>query len=101
MRNKTARQLAVKPILKKLTELHLSPVSYTSIKLLYQQLQVYIQSGERIELNIPFMEYNCTNESAETSQLMEYNCKIKGLLTSSAQEQVWVKLEAQKDKNKD
>jgi hypothetical protein len=86
MRNKTARQLAVKPILKKLTELHLSPVSYLSIKLLYQQLQVYIQTGERIELNIPFMEYNCT---------------IKGLLTSSAQEQVWVKLEAQKDKDKD
>jgi len=81
MRSKLERQLAVKPIIQKLTELHLSPTSYESIKILYQQLQVYIQTGERIELNIPFIEYNCT---------------IKGILTSVIKEQVWVKLEAYK-----
>jgi hypothetical protein len=74
------RQTAVKPILLKLKELHLNPGAYASIKVLYQQLQIYIQQGERIELNIPFPEYNVT---------------IKGLLATSKTERVWVKLERQ------
>ena len=78
MRSQTERQDEVKPILLKLKELHLHPVAYASIKTLYQQLQVYIQQGERIELNIPFPEYNVT---------------IKGVLATSKQEKVWVKLE--------
>ena len=56
MRSQTERQDEVKPILLKLKELHLNPAAYASIKTLYQQLQVYIQQGERIELNIPFNE---------------------------------------------
>jgi hypothetical protein len=81
MLSKLERQLAVTPILMKLKELHLSPVAYESIKTLYQQLQIYIQQGERIELNIPFPEYNVT---------------IKGLLDISKAEKVWVKLERNK-----
>ena len=78
MRNKLERQAAIKPVLKKLMELHLDPISYESIKMLYEKLQTYIQVGERIELNIPFHEYNCT---------------IKGVLAVHESEQVLVKLE--------
>ena len=78
-RTKHERQAEIKPVIKKLQELHLSPMSYQSIKELYQQLQVYIQKGERIELNIPFPEYNVT---------------IKGVLASAKKERVWVKLES-------
>ena len=81
MLSKLERQLAVTPILMKLKELHLSPAAYESIKTLYQQLQIYIQQGERIELNIPFPEYNVT---------------IKGLLDITKAEKVWVKLERNK-----
>ena len=38
----------------------------------------YIEDGERIEVNIPFPEYNAN---------------IKGLLTSLINEKVWVKIE--------
>ena len=76
MLSKLERQLAVTPILMKLKELHLSPAAYESIKTLYQQLQIYIQQGERIELNIFFPEYNVT---------------IKGLLDINKAEKVWVK----------
>jgi hypothetical protein len=81
MLSKLERQLAVTPILMKLKELHLSPAAYESIKTLYQQLQIYIQQGERLELNIPFPEYNVT---------------IKGLLDINKAEKVWVKLERNK-----
>lgn len=82
MRSQTDRQNEVKPILLKLKELHLNPSAYTSIKTLYQQLQIYIQQGERIELNIPFTEFNVT---------------IKGILATSKDEKVWVKLEPNKN----
>jgi hypothetical protein len=78
MRDKLERQAAIKPVLRKLMELRLDPISYESIKILYEKLQTYIQVGERIELNIPFNEYNCT---------------IKGVLAVNKNEQVWVKLE--------
>jgi len=82
MRSQIDRQNEVKPILLKLKELRLNPTVYASIKVLYQQLQMYIQKGERIELNIPFPEYNVT---------------IKGLLSISKDERVWVKLEQNKN----
>ena len=78
MLSKVERQEAVKPVLLKLQELRLNPTTYESIKLLYQQIQVYIQTGERTELNIPFPEYNVT---------------IKGVLATDKVEKVWVKLE--------
>jgi len=81
MLSKMERQEAVKPILLKLQELRLNPVTYESIKLLYQQIQLYIQTGERKELNIPFPEYNVT---------------IKGVLATDKAEKVWVKLERNK-----
>lgn len=79
---KEERQQEVKPILLKLQELRLHPTTYESIKILYQNLQSYIQDGERKELNIPFPEYNVT---------------IKGVLAINKGEKVWVKLERNKD----
>lgn len=79
MRNKEERHSAIKPVLKKLSELHLSPISYDCIKILYKNIQTYVQLGERIELNIPFKDYNCT---------------IKGVLAVDKREQVFVKLES-------
>jgi hypothetical protein len=78
MLSKSERQEAVKPVLLKLQELRLNPTTYESIKLLYQQIQLYIQTGERKELNIPFPEYNVT---------------IKGVLATDKVEKIWVKLE--------
>jgi hypothetical protein len=72
------RQQAIKPVLQKLNELRLGPTNFESIKLLYAQLQMYIKTGERIELNIPFPEYNCN---------------IKGVLSGDKTETVWIKLE--------
>jgi hypothetical protein len=72
------RRSAIKPIILKLNELHLSPSSYESIKTLYLYLQVYIQKGERTEINIPFPEYNAN---------------IIGVLAIDRKERVWVKIE--------
>jgi hypothetical protein len=79
--SKAERQAEVKPILLKLSELRLSPSSYESIKILYGLLQIYIQEGERKELNIPFPEYNAV---------------IKGVLAIEKKERVWVKIENNK-----
>jgi hypothetical protein len=76
------RQLEIKPIIKKLNELHLSPLKYESVKLLYKLLQTYIKNSERTEINIPFPEYNCT---------------IRGILATEKEEQTWVKLETCKN----
>ena len=79
IRSKQERQSEVKPIILKLNELHLSPISYPSIKELYTCLQDYIQNGERKVLNIPFLEYNSI---------------IKGVLATNINERVWVKIES-------
>ena len=78
IRSKVERQAEVKPIILKLSELHLSPATGDAIKTLYQKIQTYIQEGERSELNIPFPEYNAN---------------IKGVLAIKRSERVWVKIE--------
>jgi hypothetical protein len=79
IRSKRERQSEIKPIILKLNELHLSPISYPSIKELYTCLQDYIQNGERKVLSIPFPEYNSV---------------IKGVLEININERVWVKIES-------
>lgn len=78
MLTKQERQLEIKPIIVKINELRLSPGKYETIKELYKLMKNYIEDGERIEVNIPFPEYNAN---------------IKGLLTSLINEKVWVKIE--------
>ena len=55
-RNKEERQTEVTKIIQSLQTLNLSPGDYKPIRILYNLLQIYIQNGERIEVNIPFPE---------------------------------------------
>jgi len=80
-RSKEQRQAEVRPIIVKLNELHLSPTQHEEIKLLFKEIQRYIQDGVRIELNIPFDAYNTT---------------IEGVLAIRLKERVWVKFAAKK-----
>jgi len=79
-RTKEERQTEIKPIIFKLKELKLTQ-AYPEIKELFMQMQRYIQEGVKVILNIPFDAYNCC---------------IKGVLSISKREKVWVKLEANK-----
>ena len=75
-RTKEQRKAEIRPIIQKLTELHISLTQHDEIKLLFKEMQSYIQNGERIELNIPFDAYNTT---------------IEGVLATRVKERVWVK----------
>ena len=83
MNNKTKeeRQAEIKPIIIKLRELKLTIQSHTEIKELFIQMQRYINEGIKVELDIPFPDYNCC---------------IKGVLSIKRGEKVWVKLESNK-----
>jgi hypothetical protein len=80
-KTKEERQAEIKPIIVKLRELKLNVQEHTEIKELFKQMQVYINQGVRIELDIPFPAYNCC---------------IKGILSIKRGEKVWVKLETNK-----
>jgi len=83
MNNKTKeeRQAEIKPIILKLRELKLTIQEHTEIKELFIQMQLYINEGVKVELDIPFPAYNCC---------------IKGVLSIERGEKVWVKLETNK-----
>lgn len=53
-RSKEQRIAEVKPIIKKLSELKIKASEHEEIRELLTKIQVYIQQGERIEINIPF-----------------------------------------------
>lgn len=79
-RSKEERIKEVKPILSKLSELQLNP-SYDEIRELYEHMKIYIDNGDRIEINIPFPAINK---------------KIVGVLAINKREQVWVMLQNEK-----
>ena len=81
MKTKEERQAEIRPILVKLKELKLTIQEHTEIKELFKQMQIYINEGVNVELDIPFPAYNCC---------------IKGLLSIKRGEKVWVKLETNK-----
>jgi len=81
IRSKEERQNEIKPILLKLKELRLTVHEHPEIKELFTQIQLYIQKGINITLNIPFPTYNCW---------------IKGILNINRREKSWVKLESNK-----
>ena len=81
IRTKEERQAEIKPIIIKLRELRLSIQEHTEIKDLFKQMQIYINEGVNVELDIPFPAYNCC---------------IKGVLSINKREKVWVKLETNK-----
>jgi len=83
-RTKEQRQNEIKPILKKLNELHLKP-NIDGIKKLYQHIKTYIDNtdnnsnnDENININIPCPELNIL---------------IKGVLEVNINKKSWVKLE--------
>ena len=78
IRTKEQRQLEVKPIIVKLNQLHLSPISYPEIKNLFENMKTYINDGSRIEIDIP---------------CVDLNIRIKGVLAINLNEKCWVKME--------
>jgi hypothetical protein len=80
-RTKEERQAEIKPIIIKLRELKLTIQSHSEIKELFILMQMYINEGVNVEVNIPFPAYNCC---------------IKGVLNIQRGEKVWVKLESNK-----
>lgn len=79
-RTKEERQKEVREILKQLSKFELTP-RYEPVKELYKQFKQYIDTGDRIEINIPFPMINR---------------RIKGLLAASVNENVWIKLQNEK-----
>jgi hypothetical protein len=75
-RTKEQRMTEIKPIIAKLTELKIKAADHEEIKELLTKIQVYIQQGERIEINIPF-------PIADVD--------IVGVLATDIKERVWVK----------
>ena len=79
-RTKEERQKEVREILKQLSKFELTP-RYEPVKELYKQFKQYIDTGDRIEINIPFPMIHR---------------RIKGLLAASVNENVWIKLQNEK-----
>ncbi len=79
-RTKEERMEEIRPILSKLSELQLNP-SYDEIKELYEYIKLYISSGDRIVIDIPFPAIKK---------------RIMGVLAISKREQVWVMLQNEK-----
>ena len=75
-RTKEQRIAEVKPIIKKLTELNVKAAEHPEIRELFNQIQIYIQQGERLKINIPF-------PIADVD--------IQGVLATDVKERVWVK----------
>jgi hypothetical protein len=75
-RTKEQRISEIKPIISKLTELKIKANEHPEIRELLTKIQVYIQQGERIVINIPF-------PIADVD--------IQGVLATDVKEKVWVK----------
>jgi len=69
-----SRQTEIRPILQKLRELHLTIKEHGPLKTLLAQMQIYIKTGARAQIDIPFPAINVT---------------IKGVLCMN---KTWVKL---------
>jgi hypothetical protein len=76
-KTKEERYSEIKPIISKLSELKMN-TEYNEIKELFKIMQLYINTGENININIPFLSYNTT---------------IKGVLNNLKNVKIWVKLE--------
>ncbi len=75
-RTKEQRIKEIKPIIEKLTELKITASDHPEIRELLTKIQVYIQQGERIEIDIPFPIADV---------------EIKGVLATELKERVWIK----------
>ena len=78
-RTKDERQSEVMNIIKQISEFELT-TEYDPIKQLYVLFREYINEDKRIEVNIPFPMVNR---------------RIRGILATSINEKVWIKLESE------
>jgi len=89
-RSKEQRQNEIKPILKKLNELHLKP-NIDCIKQLYRHIKRYIDNSDNSSV-----EYNNFNNDENINiniPCPEMNILIKGVLEIDTNKKSWVKLE--------
>lgn len=56
---KATRQQEVRPILEKLSELHLRVVEHPELLEMTKIMQLYVEEGKRQTIHIPFPAYNC------------------------------------------
>ncbi len=75
-RTKAERIAEIKPVIQKLTELKVKAAEHEEIRNLMAQIQIYIQQGERLEINIPF-------PAADVD--------IIGVLATEKKERTWLK----------
>ena len=75
-RTKLQRTAEAIPIIKKLSDLKINAAEHPEIRTLMQHIQTYIQTGERILIDIPF-------PIADVD--------IKGVLATDLKERTWVK----------
>ena len=80
VRTMEERKSEVLTIIKQLNQFELN-ANYEPVKKLYALFKQYIDSGERMKVNIPFPMINR---------------RIKGVLAISVKEDVWIKLENEK-----
>tara|TARA_B110000305_G_scaffold211818_1_gene246488 strand:+ start:266 stop:580 length:315 start_codon:yes stop_codon:yes gene_type:complete len=93
-RTKEQRQNEIKPILKKLNELHLKP-TIDGIKQLYQHIKTYIDNSDN-NINNNSGECNNINDDENINihiPCPELNILIKGVLEVNINKKSWVKLE--------
>lgn len=76
IRTKEQRMAEIKPIITKLSELKIKASDHVEIQELLTKIQIYIQQGERLEINIPF-------PIADVD--------IQGVLATDIKERVWLK----------
>jgi hypothetical protein len=76
-RTKEQRQIEVRKIISKLTQLHLS-TTHDEIKQLFKHMKTFVDDGIIVNINIEFPAMNV---------------RIKGVLETNIKKQVWVKLE--------
>jgi len=77
-KSKAQRQIEMKSIIVKLTELNLTMKS-DAVQALYELMRKYVNNGERLEVNL---------------LLLERQQVIKGMLEPKVGIQTWVKLES-------
>jgi len=75
-RSKTQRINEIKPILNKLSELNIKACEHEEIRELLQKIQIYIQEGERVIVDIPFPIADVV---------------ISGILEIDIKKRVWIK----------
>ena len=93
-RTKAERQTEIRPIIKKLNEIHLKP-NIDGIKQLYQHIKTYIDNSDN---NINNNSGECNNSNNDENininiPCPELNILIKGVLEVNINKKSWVKLE--------